>query len=142
MKRPLQIKLFEVIMLATVVVGWIQSAVGWTKLVAPMAGHDVSPAGMAGLVVGGTSALVVLLVLLGARRRTGAAVVLVFLRFLAGAPEMLRTLLHVRESGLASLAVANFVAQAAGFALVMTEPAHRWFAGRMAPGERVGLPIG
>lgn len=129
--RPRQVIWFERIMLVTVAASLVQAAVGWQNLVVPFQGVSGNPKGIAALVLLLTLVLVVLLTLLASRRRNLAALVLLTILYLGGAPDVLRLLFHSSHvTAVTPLALANFAVQGLALALTATAPARRWFAAR------------
>lgn len=117
-------------MIATILLGLWQAALGWNGLVAPFRALSGDPQGIAALVVVLTFGLVLLLTLLASRRRNGAALLLLLLLFLGGLPQIARHLIAAGISGTSPLALLGLAGQAGAFAFAATGPARRWFSGR------------
>lgn len=123
-------------MLASVVLGLGQAAIGWRGLVAPMQDVARYPDVLAGLVVALVSMLVMALTVLVSRRHNLAALVLLLLLFIAGLPDVIRTLSRpgpgpITDLGLGGMLLAlNVGAQLLAFGLAGTPSAQRWLSGR------------
>ena len=123
-------------MLASVVLGLGQAAIGWRGLVAPMQDVARYPDVLAGLVVALVSMLVMALTVLVSRRHNLAALVLLLLLFIAGLPDVIRTLSRpgpgpITDLGLGGMLLAlNVAAQLLAFGLAGTPSAQRWLSGR------------
>lgn len=125
-------------MLASVVLGLGQAAIGWRGLVAPMQDVARYPDVLAGLVVALVSMLVMALTVLVSRRHNLAALVLLLLLFIAGLPDVIRTLSRpgpgpgpIPDVGLGGMLLSlNVAAQLLAFGLAGTPSAQRWLSGR------------
>lgn len=123
-------------MLASVVLGLGQAAIGWRGLVAPMQDVARYPDVLAGLVVALVSMLVMALTVLVSRRHNLSALVLLLLLFIAGLPDVIRTLSRpgpgpITDLGLGGMLLAlNVGAQLLAFGLAGTPSAQRWLSGR------------
>lgn len=138
--RPRAIVWFELLMIATILLGLGDAALSWNGLVAQFRALSGDPQGVAALVVLLTFGLVLLLTLLASRRRNGAALLLLLLLFLGGLPQIAHQLVATGVRGTSPLTLLGLAGQAGAFALAATGPARRWFSGR-GRSEDVPAPV-
>jgi len=125
--RPRTILMFEGLMLGTLVVGWLQLALSWTRQVPNLARITQHPITMLLAMMTVMTAIYLALTLLVSRRRSRIAAGVLIVLFAFGIPAFVRTITAGSPTGYTVLADIQIVGQFVALILLFLPSARAWF---------------
>lgn len=126
--RPRSVAVFEALYLLTILISFVQAALGWRQATA-----IASPALVVTVQVITIVILLTLVLLISRRRQNWARWVLVVL-FVIGLPALARIVMSGQLPGSLWITIVQTVLQLVALAMLFTPPAQEWFRKRLLPG--------